>query len=199
MIALEVEQGSPEWHAARCGIPTASNFDQIVTTKGDPSKQAQKYLYRLAGERVSGRAEETYQNAAMARGIEMEAEARAYYELTNGVTVQKVGICYANEQKLFSCSPDGLVGEDGMVDFKCPLIHTHVGYLLSGGLEVEYWQQLQGQLAVTGRKWVDIMSYFPGLKPLIIRVERDEVFIGKLAVALDKFCAELEEVVRRIQ
>lgn len=198
MIALEIEQGTEEWKKARLGIPTASNFDSIVTTKGDPSKQAQKYLYRLAGERVSGVGEETYQNAAMARGIELEAEARAFYELTHEVTVKQVGICYPDEKKRFSCSPDGLVGEAGLIEIKCPLIATHVGYLLDCTLPMDYWQQVQGQLLVTGREWCDFISYYPGLKPLIVRVERDNAFIFKLLEALNAFCKELDSVVKRI-
>lgn len=199
MIVLEMEQGTAEWHAARCGIPTASNFDKIVTSKGEPSKSAQKYLYKLAGERVVGKAEETYKNAAMERGIEMEAEARALYEMLNDKTVNQAGICYKDELKLFSCSPDGLVGEDGLIEIKCPEIHTHVEYLLQDKLPTEYVQQVQGQLFVTGRQWCDFMSYYPGLKPLVVRVKRDEAFIKALVVELEVFCKNLDEVTEKIK
>ena len=82
MIALELQQQTPEWFAARCGVPSASNFDKIVTTKGEPSKQAQKYLWQLAGERVTGKQEESFTSGHMQRGIELEAEARQFYELS---------------------------------------------------------------------------------------------------------------------
>lgn len=198
MISHDAPQGTPEWMAARCGIPSASRFDMIVTTKGEPSKQAQKYLYQLAGERVSGKTEETYQNAAMQRGIEMEAEAVALYEMLRFKTTE-VGVCYPDEKKLVAASPDRLVGNDGLLEVKNPLIYTHVGYLLEGTLPMDYFQQVQGQLYVTGRKWCDFMSNYGGLPPLIIRVERDEKFITALDSELKKFCAELAIVTEKIR
>jgi len=195
MKIVDCIQGSPEWFAARCGIPSASNFDKIVTTKGQPSKQREKYLYRLAGETITGKSEETYQNAIMERGIEMEVEARKLYGLISGSEAVEVGFCLSNG---YGASPDGLVDKDGCLELKCPLIATHVGYLLNGKLPMEYFQQTQGQLLVTGRKWLDFMSYYPGLKPLVVRVERDETFIGALEAQLQVFCAELKDVVNKI-
>lgn len=198
MLILQLEQQSLEWQAERLGKPTASNFDKLITTKGEPSKQAQKYLWKLAGERVSGTSEETYQNSFMQRGVEMESEARAFYELTHDIQVQRVGIVYPNEDKKYACSPDGLVGEDGGLEIKCPIVSTHVGYLLDGNIPTEYIQQVQGNLLITGRKWWDFLSYYPGLKPLVIRVYRDENFIKKLSAALDVFCDELNTVAKKI-
>ncbi len=198
MITLDVAQGSLEWFAGRCGVPSASNFDKIVTTKGEPSKSATKYLWQLAGERITGKAEETYQNAAMQRGIELEAEAVGLYEMINAKTTE-VGICYPDERKLVAASPDRLVGKDGLLEIKCPLIYTHVGYLLDGTLPTDYFQQVQGQLYVTGRKWVDFMSHYPGMKPLIIRVKRDEKFIACLDAELAKFVSELQSVTEKIR
>ena len=183
---------------ARCGIPSASNFDKIITTKGEPSKQREKYMYQLAAEAVTGVKEESYQNAAMTRGIEMEAEARQFYELTNNVEVEQVGFCL-EDTGLYGASPDGLVNSDGLVEIKCPQSQTHVSYMIKGGLDTEYYQQLQGQLLVTGRRYVDIISYFPGLKPMIIRVVRDEKFLKALRVELDVFCIELQDVIRKIK
>jgi len=199
MIILDCEQLSEEWRAARGGIPTASCFDKIITTKGEPSKQAEKYLNQLAGERVSGTTEEGFKSAYMNRGNEVEAEAREFYELITDSVVQKVGICYANEDKKYSCSPDGLVGEDGGIQIKCPSMAVHVGYLRDNKLPMDYFQQVQGELFVTGRKWWDFISYYPGIKPLIVRVERDEKFIKALEIELEVFCKQLEEVVERIK
>lgn len=199
MITLDIEQGSVEWLSARCGIPTASNFDKIVTTKGELSKQAQKYLYQLAGERVTGIPSENFESTWMARGKEVEQEARDFYELMSNETVEQVGICYLNEDKKVGCSPDGLVGEEGLLELKCPAIFTHVGYLVEGKLPTEYFTQVQGQLFVTGRKWSDFVSYYPGIRPLIVRVQRDEEFIKKLESALNDFCKQLEETVERIR
>lgn len=198
MIALNCEQRSPEWYAARLGIPTSSNFDQIITTKGEPSKSRIKYRNKLAGEKVAGKAEESYQNAAMLHGIEMEAEARSLYEMVKDTQVDPVGLCFFDEAKAFAASPDGLVGADGLIEIKCPMIHTHVAYLLSGELPTDYFQQAQGQMFVTGRKWVDFVSYYPGLKPLILRVKRDPAFIKKLHIYLKGFCRELKEVMEKI-
>jgi putative phage-type endonuclease len=199
MIELKADQQSPEWFKARLGIPTASNFDKIITTKGEPSKQAQKYMYQLAAERISGVREETYQNQAMLRGIEMEAEARSLYELAKDCKVEPCGLGFCDERKLFAASPDGLVGKDGCIEIKCPNAATHVAYLLDGTLPSDYFQQTQGQLLVTGRKWNDFISYFPGLRPMIVRCKRDDNFIAALQLALESFCKQLDEITERIR
>jgi len=196
MRIIDCEQRSQEWFEARLGLPTASNFDKLLTTKGEVSKQRNKYLYRLAGEKVAEQSEETYQNAIMQRGIILEDEARQLYQLITGQEVQTVGFCLANG---YGCSPDGLIGEDGVIEIKCPIASTHVAYLLAGVLPLDYFQQCQGELFVTGRKWVDFMSYYPGIKPLIVRVKRDEKFIKKLKSELKLFCVELKEVINKIK
>jgi predicted phage-related endonuclease len=195
MIVLDMEQGTDVWKAVRCGIPTASNFDRIVTTKGEPSKQRQKYLYQLVGERITGIPEETYQNGAMQRGIQMEEEARKLYQFLSGEIVTQVGFCMENG---YGASPDGVVSEDGLLEVKCPMLANHVGYLIENCLPSEYFQQTQGQLLVTGRKWLDFMSYYPGIKPLIIRVERDEKFLLELEKQLRIFCTELDSMIEKI-
>jgi len=199
VIVLEIDQKSQEWIECRRGIPTASSFDLIVTSKGEPSKQREKYLYRLAGERVSGQAAANgYKNASMERGEEMEQEARAAYEFMHDCQVVQVGICYPNEDRKYACSPDGLVGDDGILEIKCPDLATHVAYLLKGTLPTEYVQQVQGQLLVTGRQWCDFMSYYPGLKPLIVRVYPDTAFQDALAKELEQFNKDLEVIAERI-
>lgn len=196
MIILNHEQRSPEWFAARAGLPTASNFDCIVTSKGEQSKQRTKYLYKLAGEAVAGITEEIYTNGAMLRGQELEDEARRLYQFTTDEEVTTCGLCVD-----FNCgaSPDALVGADGLLEIKCPNITTHVEYLLSGKLPTDYIQQVQGQLFITGRKWCDFMSYYPNIKPLIVRVLPDFEFHGKLKQELGQFCLELEQIKERIK
>jgi putative phage-type endonuclease len=195
MKIIDCVQGTPEWFSARCGIPSASNFDKIITMDGKPSKQRTKYLYQLAGERLAGKPEETYTNGAMQRGKELEAEARKLYQIVTGNEVQEVGFCLAEG---YGASPDGLVGQDGSLEIKCPIISTHVGYLLEKVVPSDYFQQTQGQLLVTGRSWVDFVSYYPGIKPLIIRAERDEKFIAALKTELVNFCEELNDISNRI-
>ena len=192
----DLVQGTPEWKAVKCGVPSASNFDKIVTTKGERSKQAEKYLYTLAGERSTGTSEETFQSAAMLKGTEMESEARSYYEIVNDTEVKQVGFCLADG---YGSSPDGLIGKDGGLELKVPNLATHVGYLLDGKLPTEYFCQVQGNLFVTSRKWWDFMSYAsPSIKPFIIRVEPDKTFIKKLEIELRLFCDELEQIVKKI-
>ena len=195
MKIIECVQGTPEWFAARCGIPSASNFDKIICADGKPSKQREKYMRQLAGETITGIAEETYQNGVMLRGKEMEAEAKELYRLISGLEVVEVGFCLAEG---FGASPDGLVAEKGCLELKCPILATQVGYLLDNKLPIEYFQQTQGQLLVTGREWCDFLSYYPGLNPLLIRVTRDEKFLATLEPELNKFIAELKEVIKKI-
>ena len=196
MKIIDCVQGSPEWFAARCGVPTASNFDKLVCLDGKQSKQRTKYMYQLAGETITGIQEEGYQNANMLRGKEMEAEARQLYQLISGLEVQEVGFCLAEG---YGASPDGIVAEKGLLELKCPILATHVGYLLSNSLPSEYFHQVQGQLLVTGREWVDFMSYYPGIKPMITRVVRDEKFLEILKKELKEFCKELKEVIKKIK
>jgi hypothetical protein len=196
MKIYEFEQGTPEWHEIRCGIPTASCFDQIVTTKGDPSKQRTKYMYKLAGERLAGKAEESYQNGPMLRGKELEAEARSLYQIIKDLPVKTVGFCLADG---YGASPDSLVGENGGLEIKCPIMSTHVGYLLENRMPTDYFQQVQGNLLVTGREWWDFVSYYPAIRPLIVRIERDEVFIRALKAELTNFCQNLDEIVEKLK
>jgi hypothetical protein len=198
MKIIHCEQRTDEWFAARLGVPSASSFDKIITTKGELSKQAQKYLYKLAGEKVSGRAEDMFQSAAMQRGCELEDEARSFYQIVNDVVVDQVGFCISEIG--VGCSPDGLVGEEGGLEIKCPIISTHVEYLLNeNALISEYFQQVQGSLFVTGRKWWDLISYYPALKPLVVRIYPDTKFQEALKSVLSTFCADLSETIKKIQ
>jgi hypothetical protein len=153
----------------------------------------------LAGESITGKKTETYQSAAMTRGIEMEPEARALYEMLTDNEVQQVGCCYKDEKKNYLCSPDGLIDPDGGWEGKCPLIHTHVEYLLKNKLPTAYIQQVQGSLFITGRKWWDFTSYFPGLPMLIVRVKPDKEFHAKLKKELDKFVVELAAMIKKLK
>jgi len=194
---IDCEQYSEEWWKIRLGVCTASKFDKIVKMNGEVSKSKEKVVFQLAGEFVAGKGEESYQNAAMLRGLELEAEAREFYELVNSVEVKQVGFCL---EDYAGASPDGFVLEDGLLEIKCPLISTAVAYLLKPkSLETDYFQQVQGQMLITGRKWTDLLSYYPGLKPLVIRVERNEDFISKLRVELKLVAQEVKEIINQIK
>jgi hypothetical protein len=200
MKIIEVVQGSPEWYAAKCGIPSASNFDKIVTASGEPSKQRDKYLHQLACEKITKRPTEEYSNANMERGQALEEEGRAFYRLLTGKKVTTTGFWVTEGKFIVGCSPDSLVDKNGLNEIKCPLAPTHVLYLLNPEkLERDYWQQCQGQLLVTGRKWVDLMSYYPGMRSVIARIKPHKKFQGVLVAELRLFCAELDKLVRKIK
>ena len=200
MITENMDQLSPAWFAARCGIPSASNFGMILTPTGKPSAQATKYAYQLAGERLTGIKEEGYSNAAMLRGVEMEPEARSYYEFAHDVEVEQVGICYYDKDKSFSCSPDGLMPDIKRgLEIKCPMLSTHVEYLLGKKLPTIYLPQVMGSMLVTGYDTWAFLSYYPGMPALDIVVTRDEEYIEKLQRALYDFNQELREVIKAIK
>jgi len=190
------EQGSPEWFEARLGIPSASMFSKIVTTKGVWSTQADSYINQLVAERLTGEREEIYQSHHMIRGTELEPEARDMYCLMKDVEVQEVGFCLHDTLKA-GCSPDGLVGEDGGIEIKCPAPATHVEYLRGGVLPSRYKQQVMGCLWITQREWWDFVSYHPNMKPLIVRVERDEEYIAALEECVTKAVNLIEENVNQ--
>jgi len=193
----DLRQGSAEWAAVRAGIPTASNFDKLLTPGGKRSEQATGYMRHLIAERMMGVPINAPKTSWMERGSEMESEACCYYEFERDVAVEKVGFI-ANDAGTYGCSPDALVGEDGMVEFKCPSPGVHVGYMLDKGPDKAYRVQLQGQLLVAERDWVDICSYHPLLPAVIIRVERDEEYIALLAEAIEEFVARLETECARL-
>lgn len=194
MIIHNVEQGTTAWLALRAGIPTASSFDRIITPKGKASAQAEKYMHKLLAERMMGHPVTEFAGPWADRGKELESDAAAYYESTREMTVERVGFV-TNDTRTIGASPDRLVGEDGLLELKVPAEHTHVAYLLTRAVDADYYPQVQGQLWVTGRSWLDIMSYHPEMPPALIRVERDEKFIASLAAAVEAFSGELERVV----
>lgn len=192
---IDCEQGTPEWHAARCGIPTASRFKDILA-KGE-LKTRTKYLRDLAAEVIRGTVEEDgYSNAHMDRGREQEEEARELYAFARGVEPQPVGFVRNGRA---GCSPDSFVGDDGGLEIKTALGHIQIERLQKGTLPTEHIAQVQGGLWITGRQWWDFESYSRGLPPLIIRVERDEEYIAQLAKAVEAFNSELDNIVQSIR
>jgi len=197
MKILDIKQQTPEWYSAHAGVPSASNFDKVLTSSGSLSKQIDKYAFQLAGECIIGTKEDSYQNDAMKRGIELEPEARLCYELMTGNTVTQVGLCMAD--KGYACSPDGLIGEDGGMEIKCPSLAVHTMYLYENKLPTDYFQQVQGSMLVTCRKWWDFVSYYPNMRTLIVRVERDDAFCNKLHDALVVLVKDVAQIVSKIK
>jgi hypothetical protein len=174
MKTYSCPQYSKTWWSVRRGVPTASEFSRIFTASGDLSRQSVAYIEELVAARVNPDTDYYaggYVSDAMQRGKALEPEARAEYDLRNDPVTQ-VGFCVTDDGR-FGCSPDGLVGGNGLLELKCPLPATHERYLRKGVLPTKYRPQVHGQLLVTGRKWCDFVSYCPGSKTLCVRVYPD--------------------------
>ena len=175
------EQGSPEWHQARCGIISASNMKSLFTSKGEKTASGvrETYLNQVIAERLMQKPMDTYTSYDMERGTQLEAQARATFEMYLDVTVQEVGFHMHLDHDI-GCSPDGLFADTG-VEIKCPKANTHVRYMRSKKLPSEYLQQVQGTMYVMNLERYYFMSYHPDLKPIIIEVKRDNELIDKAA------------------
>jgi len=186
-------QGTPEWSYLRAGLPTASQFDRIVTPKGKISTQAERYMFELLAERMMGHPVTEYMSHWMDRGSQTEAEAVRFYEFTRDESTVKVGFI-TNDAGTIGASPDRLVGERGLLEIKVPKESTHVAYMMqSGSAYEEYRVQTQGQLWIAEREWNDLLSYHPELPEAIIRIGRDDLFIKILESAVTAFSEQLEE------
>jgi hypothetical protein len=181
MIISPHEQGTDAWLAARLGKPSASCFSKLITMTGKPSASADAYINQLLGERLTGKSEPHYTSEAMILGSEREPLARADYEFITGNKVDQFGFILDDSQS-YGCSPDGLIGDDGGLEVKCPAQTTQAGYWRDKQSGVKkYYQQIQGCMWVTGRKWWDFFSYHPDMPHVLVRVKRDQDYIDKLS------------------
>ena len=186
MIILDHEQGSDEWFASRLGRPSASMFNKLITSTGKPSASADAYINELIAERLNGIRVPVYVNEHMARGSFLEPEARAMYEFVTEQKVTEYGFILDDSEE-FGCSPDGLVDKNGGLEIKCPADSTIIGYHRNNkSFITKYKQQIMGCMMITGAEWYDLMAYSETIPHLIIRVERDEEYIEKLAAEIDK-------------
>lgn len=168
-------------------MPTASVFSKILTSTGEASKSATGYMNELLADWYIGeRVDQWEGNEWTERGNELEPEARRLYSYITGNEVTEVGFC-RHDSLLTGCSPDDLVNDDGLAEYKCPKASTMISYILAGKLPTKYKQQVQGQLWITGRKWCDFMAYHPNFEPLLIHVERDEEYIEKIEAKVSAF------------
>lgn len=195
---LTMEQGSPEWFAARAGIPTASMFATVMAsgTGGGESKTRRTYMLKLAGEIVTGEPMDNYSNNHMERGHIMEPEARNHYAFMTDAEPQLVGFI-RNGRK--GASPDSLIGADGSLEIKTKTPHLMIDVLLRDAVPPEHKAQCQGQLWVAEREWVDFVAYWPRLPLFVKRLYRDEAYIAKMAEAVDLFNDQLADMVEQIQ
>lgn len=199
-----MEQRGPEWFAHRLGRVTASRIaDLMAQTKTGPGAARKNYAADLISERLTGEAREGFTNAAMQWGTDTEPQARMAYEFMTDATVQEVGFIDHPTIGMAGCSPDGLVGEEGMVEIKCPNTATHIETLLSGKIEGKYLKQMQWNMACSARAWCDFVSFDPRLPAemqlFIHRVERDPAAIVEIERAVTEFLAEVDETVSALR
>jgi hypothetical protein len=177
MILHDVPQRSPEWYALRVGLPTASEFSKIVTSKGESSKSAATYAITLAAELFAGKPVDAWEgNGWTERGREMENTALQLYEFARDVEPARAGFV-TDDAGAMGCSPDALIGDDGIVEVKCCKAETHIKAILyhqkNGRCPTDYVQQTQGQLLICDRAWCDLIFYHPELPLLVIRQAPD--------------------------
>ena len=190
-------QGTDEWHQARLGKVTASGVADVMASGrgGKPSATRANYEARLVAERLSGHPTETFQSAAMLHGTETEGQARACYALETGNAVAEVGFVDHPTIAFAGASPDGLVGDDGLVEIKCPNTATHIATLLGGSIPDAYMKQMQFQMACTGRKWCDFVSFDPRmpdeLQLRVTRVPADPAMIAEIETAVREFLGDV--------
>lgn len=191
-------QGTEEWYLARAGIPTASMFATVMASGrgGGESKTRAKYMRQLAGEIITGKPIEGYSNHHMERGHEMEPEARDLYAFATDTVPEIVGFV-RNGNK--GCSPDSLVGANGMLEIKTKLPDLLIECLERDDFPPEHRAQCQGALWVAEREWIDITVYWPGMPVFIKRAYRDEPYIKTMAGAVDQFNDELAALVERVR
>ena len=202
MIEL-MEQGTEEWFNIRIGKVTASRVaDVLAKTKTGYSTTRENYMAQLVCERLTGQKGESFTNAAMQHGTETEPLARAAYEALRDVLVDEVGFVPHPSIIMAGASPDGLVGEDGLIEIKCPNTATHIETLLSESVPNKYYTQMQFQLACTGRKWCDFVSFdnrLPKeLQVFVKRVPRDDVYIRLIEDEIVKFIGELDTKINQL-
>ena len=199
-----IVQYSPEWFALRLGKVTASRVaDVVAKTKTGWGTSRANYMAQLIAERLTGEAQESYTNAAMQWGIEKEPDARAAYEFRTDAAVLPVGFIEHSMIADTGASPDGLIGDDGLVEIKCPNTATHIDTLLGQTVPVKYITQMQWQMACAGRKWCDFVSFDPrmpeAMRLFVHRVHRSEERISELGGEIIEFLAEMNHKIAELK
>ena len=196
-----MEQRTEEWYQARLGKVTASKVAAVLAKKDSATRS--DYLTDLVLERLTGKQQEFYTNEAMQWGTDTEPQARMAYEAETGNLVDELGFIDHPTIANFGCSPDGVVGEDGLIEIKCPNSKTHLSTLLSGKAPSKYIPQMQTQMAVMNRQWCDFVSFDPrlpeDLQLFVIRVNRDDEYIAKLEEEVSIFLEEVDETVTKLK
>lgn len=198
-----IEQRTDDWFAARLGKVTASRVaDLMAKTKTGYSTSRENYMSQLVLERITGAKAESFSSAAMQWGTDQEPFARAAYEAAKDVMVEELGFAPHPTIEMAGASPDGLVGDDGLVEIKCPNTATMIETLLTEKVPAKYHAQMQFQMACTGRKWCDYVVFDPRMPAkaqlFIKRVDRDDKFIAEMEAEIVKFLAEVQSQVEKL-
>lgn len=198
-----INQGSQEWHELRLGKITASRISDVIAQikTGEAASRAD-YRIELVCERLTGKPTESYINADMERGTELERFARAWYEVETGKFVRQVAFVDHPSIEMSGASPDGII-DDGLIEIKCPKAKTHIKYILDDKVPSKYMPQMAWQMACTGAKWVDFVSWCPDLPEnmqiFIKRYERNDEYIAELEAKVIEFNLEINQVIERLR
>ena len=203
MVDLTIQQGTLEWRQLRLGKVTASRVADVMSKiKTGESAGRKNYKMDLVVERLTNTPTSSFTNAAMAWGTETEPLARMAYEAFTGTFVDQVAFIQHPLIEWFGCSPDGLV-DDGLIEIKCPNTATHIDYLLAGVPPAKYVPQMQTQMACTGAKWCDFVSFDPRLPTelqlLVVRLNRDDSYIQEIEVEVKQFLEEVEQIYSQLK
>jgi len=204
METLELIQGTHEWVQARCGSVGASQVSDVMS-KGRDGRESTGYANlraKIVAERLTGCVIEGYTNAYMERGNADEGAAREVYEFVTGNTVEQVGLIRHPTIPFFHASPDGLIGDDGMLELKRKIPALHIAYLLKNEVPAEYRKQMTAQLACSGREYVEFVSYCPELPEDLqlfkIKFRRDEAMIAEMEKSVIDFLESVEALISQL-
>lgn len=206
MKIIDAPQGSPAWFAARLGRVTASRISAVIAEGkgGAPSATRAAYLGELIAETLTGQPCNAFQgNADTERGQETEPAARVAYEIATKQMVDECGLVIHPRIERSAASPDGVVGDDGLLEIKCPRVHIHLDYLLSGQPPKAYVPQMAWQAACTERKFVDFVSYCPqmpeDLRLFVVRYVPTPAYLDSLERAVIAFLADMDDKLKQIE
>jgi putative phage-type endonuclease len=202
--ATKIEQGSLEWKMLRAGKVTASRVADVLSKiKSGESAGRKNYKMDLVAERLTNQPAESFTNSAMQWGTEQEPFARIAYETKMNLFVEQIPFMDHPKIEWFGCSPDGLVAEDGLIEIKCPNTTTHLEYIDGGKPPAKYIPQMQTQMACTGRKWCDFVSFDPrlpeNLQLFVVRLDRDDGYIKDMETEVQKFLQEVDELFTKLK
>jgi predicted phage-related endonuclease len=200
IIEQSFKQHDPEWFDAKLDSIGGTRTKNYITSTGKPSKSKIKYLYKKASEHITRRTKPIYPSYDMKWGTEFEPEAREVFSMVHGVEIEECAMIFDTDKRRSHVSPDGFNQKVKFgLEIKCPMLETHDGYLKEPELPIEYILQVQKGLAITGwnRWW--FMSYFPGVEPLFIPIDRDEVLIKKIKIETILFLNDLDKLITRLK